>query len=148
MKFKQQQEETPKDNSFLESIIDLLALNKEFAYAIRRFRHGSVDLEQNCKIAAYIGRLYKNWDSLIKLAISLNPEHKEPTINVKLSSVGSVSDLKTFEEKYYNMLKEIGKNALEQNEIETISYITNIISDFEHYFCTLDEDDNSGETGS
>ena len=147
MKYKTQ-EETPKDNSFLQNIVDLLALNKKFSYAIRRFRHSSIDLGQNCKIAAYIGRLYNNWDSLIKLAISLNPEHKEPTINVELSSVDSVSDLKTFEEKYYNMLKEIGKNALEQNEIETVSYITKILSDFEHYFCTLDEDNDSRETSS
>ena len=147
MKFKQQ-EETPKSNPFLQDIIDLLVLNKEFCYAIKCFRHNSFSTEQNCKIASYIGNIFNNWDLLMKLAISLNPEHKEPIITVELSPVDSVSDLKKLEEKYYNMLKEIGKNAMEANDIEVVSYLSHIIRKFEHYFCTLDEDNDSGETSS
>ena len=139
MKFKQQ-EETAKNNPFLDSVIDLLALNKQFQYAIRYYK--------NDAYTGYRKHLICDWDSLIKLSISLNPQHKEPTINVSLSPIDSISDLKTFEEKYYNMLKEVGKNALEANEIEVISYLSELIRDFKHFFCTLNEDNISGETSS
>lgn len=84
----------------------------------------------------------------MKLAISLNPEHKEPIIEVELKVVDSVAELKALEEKYYNMLKEVGKNALEASDFVGISHLGHIVRRFEHYFCTLDENDNSGETSS
>jgi predicted house-cleaning noncanonical NTP pyrophosphatase (MazG superfamily) len=56
--------------------------------------------------------------------------------------------LKDYEEKYYNMLKEIAKNALEDDEVEVLAYLYDIIRNFEHYFCTLDEDNVSRETSS
>lgn len=141
MKFKQQ-EETPKNNPFFESIIDLLIVNTQFRYGIE-------SLDDDCwEISDYHSRLDAEKQELIRLAISLNAEHKYPMFVATLEPVESKKDLKTFEEKYYNMLKEIGKNALEQNEIEVVSYITGILRGFKHYFCTLDEDDDSGETSS
>lgn len=140
MKFKQQ-EETVKDNPFLKNVIDLLSLNKAFQYAIYCYKNGAY---RGC----YGKHLIDDWNLLIKLAISLNPAHKEPTFDITLSPVDSVSDLKEFEEKYYNALKEIGKNALDANEIEVVSYISNIIINFKHFFCTLNENDNSRETSS
>ena len=139
MKFKQQ-EETVKDNPFLKNVIDLLSLNKAFQYAVHRYKNGAY--------CGYGKNLIEDWNLLIKLAISLNPEHKEPTFDVTLSPVDSISGLKEFEEKYYNTLKEIGKNALDANEIEVVSYISNIIINFKHFFCTLNEDDNSRKTSS
>ena len=139
MKFKQQ-EETVKNNPFLKSVIDLLALNKEFQYAIQYYK--------NDAYTGYRKRLVGDWDLLIKLAISLNPIHREPTFDVELSPIDTISDLKALEEKYYNMLKEIGKNALEANEIEVISYIGYLIRNFKHFFCALDESNDSGEISS
>lgn len=141
MKFKQQ-EETPKNNPFFESIMDLLIVNTQFRYGIE-------SLNDDCwEISDYHSRLDAEKQELIRLAISLNSEHKYPTFVTTLEPVESKKDLKTLEEKYYNMLKEIGKNALERNEIEVISYITEIIRGFKHYFCKVDEDDNQGEATS
>lgn len=141
MKFKQQ-EETSKNNPFFESIMDLLIVNTQFRYGIE-------SLDDDCwEISDYHSRLDAEKQELIRLAISLNSEHKYPTFVATLESVESKKDLKILEEKYYNMLKEIGKNALEQNEIEVISYITEIIRGFKHYFCKVDEDDNQGEATS
>lgn len=46
------------------------------------------------------------------------------------------------------MLKEIAKNALEEKEVEVFAYLSNIIANFKHYFCTLDESNISRETSS
>ena len=46
------------------------------------------------------------------------------------------------------MLKEIANNALEENNAEVFSYLSSIITEFDHYFCTLNEDNDSGETSS
>lgn len=145
MKFKQQEEETPKNNPFLASIGDLIQLCVEFEYAIK----SQMDfMKEKCEVLSYYNILNNGLQSLVKLFISLNPEHKRPTFSPELAPVDSAKDLMKFEEKYYNMLKEIGKNALERNEIEVISYITEIIRGFKHYFCKVDEDDNQGETTS
>ena len=147
MKFKQQEEEQ-KSNTFLDSVIDLIVVIEQFAYALVCIsnREQSNSVKEACSHCEM--QLCYHQTSLKKLAISLNPEHKEPTFTVEYSPVDSVSDLKKFEEKYYNMLKEIGKNALEQNNAEVFSYLSPIISGFKHYFCTLDESNDSGETSS
>lgn len=142
MKFKQQ-EDMSKDNSFLKSVVDLLTVIEQFIYAIE-----SVSKCDCWETGNYKTSLRVNEQELKKLAISLNPEHILPTLVITLEPVKSIADLKTFEEKYYNMLKEIGKNALEQNEIEVVSYITEIVRGFKHYFCTLDESNDSGKISS
>lgn len=143
MKFKQQEEETPQKNSFLDSIIDLIVVSKQFLYGINSYKKDvslgitfvKSDIESNCK-------------DLFKLAIALSPEHKSPTMTVDYVPTNSKEDLIKLEEKYYNMLKEIANNALEKNNAEVFSYLSPMIKDFNHYFCTLDEDDDSGETSS
>lgn len=143
MKFKQQEEETPQKNSFLDSIIDLIVVNKQFLYGINSYKKDrdlsnrllKVNLETNCKF-------------LFKLAVALDSEHKSPTMTVEYVPVNSEEDLVKLEEKYYNMLKEIANNALEENNAEVFSYLSPMIRNFNHYFCTLNEDDDSGETGS
>lgn len=141
MKFKQQEEqEKPQNNSFLDSIIDLIVVNKQFLYAIKSFK------ESVCPtVTALIGSDCKQ---LIKLATCLNPEHTFPTMTVEYSPTNSNKDLVKLEEKYYNMLKEIANNALEKNNAEVFSYLSKMICHFNHYFCTLDEDDDSRETSS
>jgi hypothetical protein len=145
MKFKQQEEETPKNNPFLDSIGDLIQLCIEFEYAIK----SRMDfMKEKCEVLSYYNALNNNLQSLVKLFISLNPEHKRPTFSPELTPADSTKDLMKFEEKYYNMLKAIGDNAMEANNIEVVSYLSNIIINFKHYFCTLDEDNDSGETSS
>lgn len=143
MKFKQQEEEIPQKNSFLDSIIDLIVVNKQFLYSINSYKKDSdlsnsllkANVETNCKL-------------LFKLAVALNPEHKSPTMTVEYIPANSKEDLVKLEEKYYNMLKEIANNALEENNAEVFSYLSPMIRNFNHYFCTLDEDNDSGETSS
>ena len=143
MKFKQQEEETPQKNSFLDSIIDLIVVNKQFLYGINSYKKDNdlsnsllkANVETNCKL-------------LFKLAVALNSEHKNPTMTVEYVPANSKEDLVKLEEKYYNMLKEIGNNALEENNAEVFSYLSPMIRNFNHYFCTLDEDNDSGETSS
>ena len=145
MKFKQQEEETPRKNSFLDSIIDLIVVNKQFLYAIYCYDNDTTgSLQLNCVKRSIEG----NCTELIKLAVALDSAHKHPNMTVDYVPAEDVKDLKTLEEKYYNMLKEIGNNALEQNNAEVFSYLSPMIKDFNHYFCTLDEGDDSGETGS
>jgi len=145
MKFKQQEEETPKNNPFLGSIGDLIQLCIEFEYAIK----SQMDfMKEKCEVLSYYNILNNGMQSLVKLFISLNPEHKRPTLSPELTPVDSAKDLMKFEEKYYNMLKAIGDNAMKTNNIEVVSYLSPIIKDFNHYFCTLDEDNDSGETSS
>jgi hypothetical protein len=79
----------------------------------------------------------------MKLAISLNPEHKEPALTMELVPVDSITELKKLEEKYYNMLKEVGNNAMEANDFEVVSYLSEIIRKFRHFFCTLNESDST-----
>ena len=143
MKFKQQEEETPQKNPFLDSIIDLIVVNKQFRYAIE-----SIKLKESCNLTRCTSSLSLGYDSLMKLAVCLNSTHKMPAMTVEYAPAESIEDLKRLEEKYYNMLKEIAKNALEDNEVEVLAYLYDIIRNFEHYFCTLDEGDDSGETGS
>ena len=143
MKYKTQ-DDTPKNNPYLEDIIDLLVLNKQFMYAI-----DSENKKKECyKMGSYVNRLHCNHDSLIKLATSLNSEHVEPTYTVEFSPIESAKDLKDYEEKYYNMLKEIAENAMEDKEVEVVAYLFDMIRKFEHYFCTLNEDNVSRETSS
>ena len=84
----------------------------------------------------------------MKLAVCLDSYHKTPTIEVTLTPFNSVKDLKDYEEKLYNMLKEISENALEEKDVEVMAYLFDMIKDFEHYFCTLNEDDVPRETSS
>jgi hypothetical protein len=142
MKFKQQEDEKSQNNSFLNSVIDLICIVQQFCYAIDNFPKACE------KMKSYSVSLRLDYNKLKTLAISLNPEHKAPTIELTLTAVNSINDLKILEEKYYNMLKEIGKKALEQNEIEVVSYLSDIIPYFKHYFCTLNEDNDSRETSS
>lgn len=141
MKFKSQEESN--ENPFLKSIIDLIVVNKRFLYAIE-----SMNLKQDCAVSWLFTCLTNNYNNLIKLATCLNVAHKMPTMTVEYASAESIDDLKAFEEKYYNMLKEVGNNALEENNAEVFSYLSPMISEFNHYFCTLDENNDSGETGS
>ena len=85
---------------------------------------------------------------MFKLAVSLDPKHIGPTLDNQLKPFESIKELKDYEEKYYNMLKEIAENALEEKEVEVMAYLFDIIRDFEHYFCTLNEDDVPRETSS
>lgn len=141
MKFKSQEESN--ENPFLKSIIDLIVLSKQFLYAIYCY-----DTEESLQLCSVKRNLDFNCKDLIKLAIALDPAHKHPTMTVDYVPAADVKDLKTLEEKYYNMLKEIGNNALEQNNAEVFSYLSPMIKEFNHYFCILNEDDDSGETGS
>lgn len=141
MKFKSQEESN--ENPFLKSIIDLIVLCKQFLYAIN-----SCNITESLQLSYIKRNIESSCSDLVKLAIALDSEHKHPTMTVDYVPVESVKDLKTIEEKYYNMLKEIGNNALEQNNAEVFSYLSHIIKEFDHYFCTLNEDDNSGETSS
>ena len=143
MKFKQQEEETPQKNPFLDSIVDLIVINKQFRYAIE-----SLKLKESCNLTRYTSSLSLGYDSLMKLAVCLNSIHKMPTVTIEYAPAESIEDLKWFEEKYYNMLKEIGNNALEQNNAEVFSYLSTMIKEFNHYFCTVNEDDDSGKTSS
>ena len=145
MKFKQQEDEQ-KSNTFLDSVIDLIKTVQSFLYGLSCYK--STSGIQKVQICDYKDGLQRNLNRLIKLAISLNPEHIEPTHTVELKPLKTISELKAIEEKYYNMLKEIGNNALEQNNAEVFSYLSPIISDFKHYFCTLNESNDSGETSS
>ena len=141
MKFKSQEESN--ENPFLKSIIDLIVLSKQFLYAIYCY-----DTEESLQLCSVKRNLDFNCKDLIKLAIALDPTHKHPTMTVDYVPAEGVKDLKTLEEKYYNMLKEIGNNALEQNNAEVFSYLSLMIKEFNHYFCTLNEDDDSGKTSS
>lgn len=143
MKFKQQEEETPQKNSFLDSIIDLIVVSKQFLYGINSYKKG-----RSLATAFVKTNIKSNLEDLFKLAIVLSPEHKSPTITVDYVPANSKEDLIKLEEKYYNMLKEIANNALEENNAEVFSYLSPMIKGFDHYFCTLDEDDDSGETSS
>lgn len=144
MKFKQQ-EESSKNNPFIESVANLIKICIQFEYAIK----SQIDFVENkYEISKYYDHVNEDLAKLTKLYISLNPTHKRPGLLVELIPVDSIKDLKDFEEKYYNMLKEIGKNALEAGEFEVISYLSELIKNFEHYFCILDEDDDSRETSS
>ena len=145
MKFKQQ-EENVKGNSILNSIVHLLCVNLEFNYAIK----SQIDFSGDDKneFCCYSSSLHREFDELIKLFVSINPEHKNPVLNPELKPVDSIGDLMKLEEKYYNMLKEIATNALEEKNIEVLAYLYDIIKYFKHYFCTLNEDNNSGETSS
>ena len=141
MKFKSQEESN--ENPFLKSIIDLIVLSKQFLYTINCY-----DTTESLQLACVKRNIEYNCKDLIKLAIALDPAHKHPTMTVDYVPAEDVKDLKTLEEKYYNMLKEIGNNALEQNNAEVFSYLSPMIKEFNHYFCTLNEDDDSGKTSS
>ena len=148
MKFKQQEEETPKNNSFLEDVNDLLSLTKAYVYAIACYSNYKKE-SQNKIIDNYINNLQDWCKALIRLSTALNPEHIEPEFTVTYIPVREVKDLMKFEEKFYNMLKAIGDRAIEEKNSEVLSYVGWMIRNFKHYFCTLvHEDDNSGETSS
>lgn len=145
MKYKTQEtEEVKQNNPLLEDIVDLLIILKQFSYALNCYR----DTKDCSKLAECNCDLTRYWRTLIKLAVCLDSEHKQPTIEVTLAPIDSIEDLKDYEEKFYNMLKEIAKNALEEKEIEVLAYLFCIIKEFKHYFCTLDESNISRETSS
>ena len=143
MKYKTQDVEDTK-NPMLDDITDLLIVSKEFLHIVKCYN------EKYCKynVEEYIFNLSKSCKSLFKLAVSLDPKHIGPTLDIQLKPFESIKELKDYEEKYYNMLKEIAENALEEKEVEVMAYLFDIIRDFEHYFCTLDEDDVPRETSS
>lgn len=143
MKFKQQEEETPQSNPFLKSIIDLIVLSKQFLYAINCY-----NMTESLQLCCTKRNIECNCNDLTKLAIALDSAHKHPTMTVDYVPAEDIKDLKTLEEKYYNMLKEIGNNALEQNNAEVFSYLSPMIKEFNHYFCTVNEDDDSWKTSS
>lgn len=136
MKFKQQ-EEKMENNPFLEEAIELCSTCLRFMYAIR----SKPFLKSDCKAEKYRDKLSCNLQKLIKLCISLDSKHEYPAFNPELTGVESIAGLKALEEEYYNRLKSLGKKALEANNIEVVSYLSEIIANFEHYFCTLDESD-------
>ena len=149
MKYKTQDvEEGKRNNPLLEDIIDLLALVKEFMYAFEDYKKSHNEMNDCLKLATYNSYLKYCWKSLMKLAVCLDSDHKTPTIEVTLAPFDSVKDLKDYEEKLYNMLKEVSENALEEKDVEVMAYLFDMIKDFEHYFCTLDEDNVSRETSS
>jgi hypothetical protein len=115
--------------------MDLLIVNKQFTYAVKTFKK---DFTANV-----LGELVAGNRLLTKLAISLDPEHKQPSMTVEYKPAETINDLVKLEEKYYNMLKEVGNNALEQNNAEVFSYLSRLIYSFEHYFCILDEDNGT-----
>ncbi|MBO7693511.1 MAG: hypothetical protein J6T10_12845 [Methanobrevibacter sp.] len=135
MKFKQSEEETSPKNPFFSSVMDLLIVNKQFTYAVKTFKK---DFTTNV-----MGGLIAGNRLLTKLAISLDPEHKQPSMTVEYKPAETINDLVKLEEKYYNMLKEVGNNALKQNNAEVFSYLSRLIYSFEHYFCILDEDNGT-----
>lgn len=143
MKYKTQDEEGTR-SPMLDDIIDLLVVNKELTYMASCYNKD----KNNYKAGDYCGKRKCDYLKLFKLAVSLDPKHVGPTLNVELKPFESIKDLKDYEEKYYNMLKEIAKNALEDDEVEVLAYLYDIIRNFEHYFCTLDEDNVSRETSS
>ena len=145
MKFKTQENENPKSNPFFEDITHLIEVCLQFKYAIESQKDF---IKEGFECNNYELGLARDYDKLQKLAIALNPEHINPTINVELAPATSVDDLVKFEEKYYNMLKEIGNNALEQNNAEVFSYLSHLICGFKHYFCTLNESNDKGEASS
>ena len=146
MKYKTQDaEEGMHNNPLLEDIIDLLAELKEFMYAIEDYKKLHRGYFRPTTFNNYLTCC---WKSLMKLAVCLDSDHKRPTIEVTLTPIDSVKDLEDHEEKFYNMLKEIAKNALEEKEVEVMAYLFDMIKNFEHYFCILDEDDVSRETSS
>lgn len=146
MKYKTQDvEEGKHNNPLLEDIIDLLAELKEFMYALEDYKKSHKDC---FKLVTYNNYLMYCWKSLMKLAVCLDSDHKRPTIEVTLTPMDSIKDLEDHEEKFYNMLKEVAENALEEKEVEVMAYLFDMIKDFEHYFCTVDEDNVSRETSS
>lgn len=143
MKYKTQDVEDAK-NPMLEDITDLLIVNKELTYMVSGFNKD----KKNYQAGDYCGKRRTDYLKLFKLAVSLDPKHIGPTLDIQLKPFESIKELKDYEEKYYNMLKEIAENALEEKEVEVMAYLFDIIKDFEHYFCTLDEDDVPRETSS
>ena len=143
MKYKTTEEKS-ENNPFLEDVLGLCTTCLQFIYAIKSY----ADFLNGYRADKYKAGLKDDLKQLTKLAISLNREHKYPDLSPELKGVESVDELKTLEEKYYNKLKAIGNNALEANDIEVVGYISNIITHFEHYFCTLNESNDSGETSS
>lgn len=138
--------EDTEHNPFLKSICDIITVNLRFKYAIKSGKDFMP--EKECEFHRYFSHLQDDLEHLTKLYISLNPEHIRPTIDVELEPVKSVKELMDLEEKYYNILKETGNNGLEANNIEVVAYLSNILVDFKHYFCTLNEGNIQRETSS
>ena len=101
MKFKTQENES---NTFFGEIMDLIIVCLQFKYAVNSQNEGKFEFND------YAMKLGNDYKLLQKLAIALNPKHTYPTFNIELKAAESVDDLIEFEEKYYNMLKEIGNN--------------------------------------
>lgn len=144
MKFKQQEEKV-ENNTFLEEAIGLCSTCLRFMYSIKSFEDF---LGNGYKAEKYRDKLSCNLQKLIKLCISLDGEHNYPEFNPELKAAESIADLKALEEEYYNKLKVLGKKGLEANDIEVVSYLSELIAGFEHCFCTLDEGNISSEASS
>lgn len=138
MKYKEGKEKHP----LFDDVVNLWILNCEFYQALKYLN------EDKLPVFYYKDRLCKFGQSLKKLITNIDLEHKLPTIAININPNASIKDLVSFEEHYYNKVKDIGNKALELKDFEVLSYMTYIIYKFEHYFCTINEDNNSGETSS
>lgn len=145
MKFKTQENETPKHSPFLDDIIDLIKLNKAFNYAI--FTQNA-KLKNELELLEFKNVLNVHYKTFLKLTLSLNSDHTYPDFTLEEKSVNSIEELVALEEDYYSKLVEVGNKALEANDIEVVACISKCINLFEHYFCTLNESNNKGETSS
>ena len=139
MKFKEAEQK--QSNPFFDSVNNLIVTVEEFSYALDCYKNSANYYRSN--VNEYKSRLGDHLQSLIKLSISLNPEHIEPSFTANCKPAKTIAELKVLEEKYYNELKEVGNNALEANDAEVFSYLGPIIREFKHYFCTINEDDST-----
>ena len=139
MKFKEGKEKHP----LFDDVVSLWVLNKEFSNALMYSEQS-----EDCEFRCYGSRLKDFRQKIEKLIISLDLEHKLPSINVNVNPNATIKDLVSFEEHYYNKIKSIGDKALESNDSEVFSYMSYIICNFKHYFCKLNEDNDSGEASS
>lgn len=139
MKFKEGKEKHP----LFGDVVDLWVLGKEFSNALMYSKQS-----EDCEFRCYGAKLKDFRQKIEKLIISLDLEHKLPSVDVNINPNATVKDLVSFEEHYYNKVKNIGNKALESNDSEVFSYMSYIICEFKHYFCTLNESNDSGETSS
>lgn len=139
MKFKQQEE--PQNNPFLEEVRSLIETVIKFEYAIKTYldRNGN----KYKKMGDYYGKLLSMRCSLNRLFIAIDNEHNPPELTVELKPSNSIEELTRLEEELYNRLKTLGTKGLESNDILIVSYISNLVGGFEHYFCTLDESNST-----
>ena len=122
-----------------------MSLVSAFKYAIDSYK---INLQEDLKLREYINNLVFVNKSLVKLAVSLDSKHIYPEFTVNKVPVNSLDELIELEENLYNKVVEIGNRALEANDIQVVSCISDILNNFDHYFCTLNESNNKGEVSS